>query len=228
MTFLELKELLSQANIEVNDDTLTMLEEYMNHILMMNENINLTAIKDKDEYIEKMIYDSALPLRLLDFNNKKVLDIGTGAGYPGTVIATLTNAEVDLLDSTAKKLKVIEAFPKKKFHTINARSEDYVKEHREEYDIVIARAVSSLPILLELAIPFLKVGGHFIALKGKEALEEIRLSKNALKKLNAEIVKLDEITLPSGETRINILIKKIDKTNTRYPRPYSDIKNKHL
>ena len=228
MTLNELQKLLNDKGIIVTDDSLSLLEKYMHHILKMNESINLTAIKNEEDFISLMIYDSALPLLVTDFNNKKVLDIGTGAGYPGTVIATLTNADVDLLDSTSKKLKVIEAFEDKKFHTINARSEEYVQNHREEYDIVIARAVSSLPMLLELAIPFLKVGGYFIAMKGKEAEEEIKQSTNALKKLNSKIVKKEETLLPSGEVRINILIQKIDKTNTRYPRSYSDIKNKHL
>lgn len=228
MTFLELKELLVNKGIEVSDDALVLLEKYMHHILKANEHINLTAIKDEDAFINLMIYDSALPLTLTDFNNKKVLDIGTGGGYPGTVIATLTNAEVHLLDATAKKLNVINEFPDKKFITINARSEDYVKDHRGEYDIVVARSVSSLPILLELAIPFLKVGGYFIALKGKEAQEEIVESTYALKKLSAKVVKKDEQALLNGETRINILIRKEAKTSTKYPRPYGEIKKKHL
>lgn len=228
MTILELKNKLIELGIEVKDDALDLLEKYMHYILKMNEEINLTAIKNEEDFVSHMIYDSAIPLSLLDFNNKKVLDIGTGGGYPGTVIATLTNAEVDLLDSTNKKLKIIEAFPDKEFHCINARSEEYANEHREEYDIVTARAVASLPILLELAVPLLKVGGYFVALKGKEGEEEIKASKNALKKLNAKVVKVDETSLPNGDVRINIIIKKIDKTNTRYPRSYSDIKNKHL
>lgn len=228
MTILELKNKLIELGIDVKDDALDLLEKYMHYILKMNEEINLTAIKNEDDFVSHMIYDSVIPLSLLDFNNKKVLDIGTGGGYPGTVIATLTSAEVDLLDSTNKKLKIIEAFPDKEFRCINARSEEYAKEHREEYDIVTARAVASLPILLELALPLLKVGGYFVALKGKEGEEEIKASKNALKKLNAKVEKVDETSLPNGDVRINIIIKKIDKTNTRYPRSYSDIKNKHL
>lgn len=228
MTLLELKSMLSLNNIEVDDDSLRLLEKYMFYILEKNEHINLTAIKDVDSYMSLMIFDSALPLRLLDFNDKKVLDIGTGAGYPGTVLATLSTAHVDLLDSTKKKLDVIKNYPDQDFNVINIRAEDYAQSHREEYDVVVARAVSDLPIILELGIPFLKVGGYLVAMKGKDAEEEIKRSKNALKKLNAIIEKMDKVILPTGETRINILIKKLDKTNEKYPRNYNIIKNKPL
>lgn len=228
MTLLELKSMLSLNNIEVDDDSLRLLEKYMLYILEKNEHINLTAIKDVDSYMSLMIFDSALPLRLLDFNDKKVLDIGTGAGYPGTVLATLSTAHVDLLDSTKKKLDVIKNYPDQVFNVINIRAEDYAQSHREEYDVVVARAVSDLPIILELGIPFLKVGGYLVAMKGKDAEEEIKRSKNALKKLNAVIEKMDKVILPTGETRINILIKKLDKTNEKYPRNYNIIKNKPL
>lgn len=228
MTLLELKSMLSLNNIEVDDDSLRLLEKYMFYILEKNEHINLTAIKDVNSYMSLMIFDSALPLRLLDFNDKKVLDIGTGAGYPGTVLATLSTAHVDLLDSTKKKLDVIKNYPDQDFNVINARAEDYAQSHREEYDVVVARAVSDLPIILELGIPFLKVGGYLVAMKGKDAEEEIKRSKNALKKLNAIIEKMDKVILPTGETRINILIKKLDKTNEKYPRNYNIIKNKPL
>ena len=228
MTILELGNLLTEYGINHDSSSLSLLEKYMDYILEKNKDINLTAIKDRDEFMMRMILDSALPLRLTNFNDAKVLDIGTGAGYPGTVIATLTSAQVDMLDSTNKKLNVINEFKDKEFHTIHARAEEYIVSHREEYDIVTARAVASLSILLELAIPYLKVGGYFVALKGKEAEEEIKEAKNAFKKLNAEIVSFDKVTLPGGESRINILIKKKDTTNIKYPRQYNKIKRKPL
>ena len=228
MTFIELGEVLKKYGLECDSTSLHLLESYMHYVLKKNEEINLTAIKDEDEFMMRMIVDSALPLRLTDFNNKKVLDIGTGAGYPGTVIATLTTADVDLLDSTEKKLNVIIGFEGKQFNVIHARAEEFAQGHRETYDIVTARAVAQLSILLELAIPLLKVNGYFVALKGPEAEEEIKASKNALKKLHAVIEKMDKVTLPTGEERINILIKKIDTTNMKYPRSYSEIKKKPL
>ena len=104
------------------------------------------------------------------------------------------------------------------------RAENYAKKHREEYDFAVARAVSELPILIELIIPLLKVGGHFIALKGSKGLEELNKSKKILSNLGAEVELVDEYELPeSKEKRINIIIKKIKKTNLKYPRPYNEI-----
>ena len=224
----ELKILLKENNIPFTDESIDLLIDYMDYVLDMNEKINLTAIKDRDAFMTLMVYDSALSLRLTSFDNKKVLDIGTGGGYPGTVIATLSSAHVDMMDSTNKKLEVIKSYPKKSFSTINARAEEYIVNHREEYDIVIARAVSNLSILLELAIPYVKVGGYFIAMKGKEGEEELKEATSSLKKLGAKVEKIDTINLPSGETRINILIKKESATNIKYPRKYQDIKRKPL
>lgn len=228
MKLKELQGLIELRNIPCSDENALMLERYMDYILEKNKEINLTAIKDRDEYMVRMIFDSALPLSLTSFANKKVLDIGTGAGYPGTVIATLTNAEVDLLDSTKKKLDVIKGFKDKSFNVINARAEDYARSHPEEYDLVVARAVSDLSILLELALPLLKVGGYFIALKGPNVDKEINDAKSAFKKLHAHTEKKEEIVLPLGETRINLLIKKDNSTPKKYPRPYNEIKDKPL
>lgn len=228
MTLKVFQTLLAIKGINCGDEEASLLESYMFYILDKNEKVNLTAITDKDEFMSKMLFDSALPLLLTNFNDKKVLDIGTGAGFPGAVINLLSTADVSLLDSTAKKLKVIGGFKNNFFHTINARAEDYALEHRKEYDIVIARAVSSLPILLELAMPLLKVGGYFIAMKGPEAEREIKKSENALKKLNCSIQKVDMHVLPTGDERFNILIKKDKETPKQYPRNYAEIKKNPL
>ena len=229
MTLKELQTFLAIKGINCGDEEASLLESYMFYILSKNRSINLTAINDKDEFMSKMLFDSALPLLLTNFNDKKVLDIGTGAGFPGVVINLLSTADVSLLDSTMKKLKVINGFKDKFFfHTINARAEDYAKEHVEEYDIVIARAVADLSVLLEIAMPLVKVGGYFIAMKGKDAKKEIKKASNAFEKLNCSIAKIDENTLPTGDTRINILIKKDKATPKRYPRAYTEIKKNPL
>ena len=228
MTLKEFQTLLAIKGINCGDEEASLLESYMFYILDKNEKVNLTAITDKNEFMSKMLFDSALPLLLTDFNDKKVLDIGTGAGFPGTVINILSTADVSLLDSTAKKLKVISGFKDNFFHTINARAEDYAKDHRNEYDIVIARAVASLSILLEIAIPLVKVGGYFIAMKGPEASREIKKASSALEKLGCSVVKVDSHILPTGDERINILIKKDKATSHKYPRIYSEIKKNPL
>ncbi len=209
------------------------LESLMEDTLLTNEKFNLTAIKDKEKFRELMILDSVLPLTLLDFDNKKVLDVGTGAGYPGLVLALLSKGNFTLLDSTKKKIDHINEYVST--NNINnvigvvGRAEEYVTKHREEFDIVIARAVSSLNILLELCIPYLKVGGYFVAMKGKQGKEELEQSKRALSLLGAKVISINEVELPeSKEARINIVIQKEKETNRKYPRLYKDIVNKPL
>ena len=209
------------------------LEALQKDTLATNELFNLTAIKDENKFRELMILDSLYPLLLTDFSNKKVIDIGTGAGYPGLPLAICSSASFTLLDSTKKKVDHINEYSKTRGFLnvlgVNYRAEDYSKVHRNEYDIAIARAVSSLNILLEIIIPLVKVNGYFIAMKGSKGKEEITESKKALKELGAEVVDIQEITLPeSGEKRCNILIKKNSETKKKYPRPYKEIINKSL
>lgn len=224
----QLLNLLNLKGIQTDEAHVLKLTSYRDYILKKNEEINLTAIKEKDAFDEKMLFDSALPLTLTDFKDKRIIDIGTGAGFPGMVISLLLDQKVDVLDSTNKKLKVIDEFANKNVTTINARVEEYVSSHRESYDIVIARAVASLPILLELCIPLVKVGGCFIAMKGSEGLEELDSSKSALVKLGAELGKTAKENLPSGDTRINLLFNKIKETNKKFPRSFGEIKKKPL
>ena len=210
------------------------LEVLMQETLKANESFNLTAIKEEEKFRELMLLDSVFPARLLDFKNKKILDVGTGAGYPGLPLAiTQKEGQFTLLDSTKKKVENIANFVKKyeicNVFAVSDRVEDYAKSHRDEYDIVIARAVASLNILLELVLPLVKVGGYFIAMKGAKGKEEISEAKNALSKLGAVVEKIDEFELPeSKEVRMNILIKKVKPTNKKYPRSYSEILSKTL
>lgn len=226
----QLTEELNKLNLSFNIEK---LESLMEDTLFTNEKFNLTAIKDKEKFRELMLLDSAIPLTLVDFNDKKILDVGTGAGYPGLVLSLLSNGNFTLLDSTKKKIDHINEYVSN--NNINnvigvvGRAEEYISNHRNEFDIVIARAVSSLNILLELCIPYLKVGGYFIAMKGRQGKDEIEQSKRALSLLGCKIVSINEIELPeSKETRINIVIQKEKDTNKKYPRLYKDIVNKPL
>lgn len=217
---------LSKLNLDASK--VDMLEDFMKATLKANESFNLTAIKDVDKFRELMILDSVYPLKYFDFTNKKVIDIGTGAGYPGMILATLSNGEFTLLDSTRKKIDFISNYATEHgyFHVkgVSDRAENYARNHREEYDYAVARAVSELNILVELILPLLKVGGHFIALKGSKGLDELKSSKKTLEKLGGEVVKIDEYELPeSHEKRVNIIIKKIKETPRKYPREYSQI-----
>ena len=229
MTKEQLEIELKKYNLNCIDE----LESLMDDTLLTNEKFNLTAIKDKEKFRELMILDSLLPLSFINLDNKKVLDIGTGAGYPGLPLAIASKGEFTLLDSTKKKIDYIIDYVSthniKNVTAVSSRAEDYVKDHREEFDVVIARAVSSLNVLLELALPFVKVGGVFIAMKGKQGEEEISQSKRALALLGGEIASINKSILPeSGEERINIVITKNKETNKKYPRMYKDIINKPL
>lgn len=226
----QLVEELNKLNLSFDIDK---LESLMEDTLITNEKFNLTAIIDKEKFRELMLLDSAIPLTLLDFNNKKILDVGTGAGYPGLVLSLLSKGKFTLLDSTKKKIDHINEYVS--INKINnvigvvGRAEEYISNHRNVFDIVISRAVSSLNILLELCISYLKVGGYFIAMKGRQGKEEIEQSKRALSILGCKIVSINETELPeSKETRINIVIQKEKETNKKYPRLYKDIVNKPL
>ena len=224
---------LSQNNISFDEKRIDLLFSYMKYTLETNEKFNLTAITNEDEFVEKMIFDSALVLSNTDLANKKVIDVGTGAGYPGMVLRILEpNVKMSILDSTKKKIDFIDVFALANNLPINPvvdRAEAYSRKHIEEYDVVVARAVAPLNILLEIITPLLKVGGEFIAMKGANYQEEIDQASKALKKLDVEITNIEEFVLPeSQEKRVLIHIKKNKTTSKKYPRDYSEIKRQPL
>lgn len=228
-----LKKFLETRHINVNQHQLSALEDFMNVTLLKNKDFNLTAITEPSAFIEKMILDSALGMVGLDLKDKNIIDIGTGAGFPGMVLYILDpTIKMTLLDSTNKKINHLEQYCHEKSYSINticSRAEDYAKDHREIYDFVFCRAVASLPILLETTIPLLKNDGQLIALKGPNGIEEIELSKNAFKKLHCHLERIYEDVLPeSGEPRTIICIKKDSSTPLKYPREYKDIKSRPL
>ena len=229
MNIKELKNYLQEYEISCSDEQLNLLNLFMKCTLETNVKFNLTAITNEEQFVEKMIFDSALALYDLDISNKKIIDIGTGAGYPGMVLKILEpKADVYLLDSTAKKIKYLEEFAMAnniQIQGVVARAEDYARSHIEAFDYATARAVAALNVLLELIVPLLKVGGTFIAMKGAGYEKEIQDSQNALKKLNCRIESIEEFELPeSKESRAIIRIVKEKPTNKKYPRQYNEIK----
>ncbi len=227
------KDFLLSRDINVSTSQLEQLEKFMEMTLITNEKFNLTAIKDIESFWEKMILDSALGLFDLDLSNKKVIDVGTGAGFPGVVLKILQpTSDITLLDSTKKKIDYLSEYSKANnlgLKCVTSRAEDFAKSHREQFDFAYARAVAALPILLELIIPMLKVGGTFIAMKGPGVEGELNLSNNAMKKLGCRLQKMYVDTLPEcGESRSIIYIIKEKETNKKYPRDYSEIKKSTL
>ena len=224
---------LNKRGINCDEKQLNLLWDFMRHVLKTNESFNLTAIKDEESFAEKMIFDSALLLNNQNFEGIDILDIGAGAGFPSVVLSILSpKAHVFALDSTAKKVKFIEDYAKEKsldVTGITARAEEFARDNRDRFMVVTARAVASLRILVELALPMLKVGGVFIAMKGPGFEEEIKEAQGALKKLKGEIDYIYEDQLPeSKESRSFIYIKKVGENPNKYPRAYGEIKNKAL
>ena len=203
-------------------------EAYMRYILEMNKSINLTAIKDEESFRELMLYDSLIPLKYCSMKNMKVLDIGTGAGFPGAILSIFVKGYFVLLDSTAKKINVINGFKSLHAKTVCDRSEHYAQENREYFDFVTARAVAPLNVLCELALPLVKVDGLFVAYKAKNAEKELEEAESAIKKLGGEVTLITDDILSNGEERHIIFIKKKKETSKKYPREYSVITAKPL
>ena len=224
---------LKKININISVDTLSKLEEYYHILVKENKKYNLTAITEESQVYLKHFYDSLCIVKIVDLNNQYLLDIGTGAGFPGLVLKIVfPNLKIDLLDSTNKKClflqKVIDKLELKNINVINARAEEYAKLNREKYDIVTSRAVAPLKHLLEYSIPTLKVNGNFISLKSNIE-EELTNINNYYQKLflsNEEIIKFELPIEKSLRTLYKVTKNKI--TPMIYPRMYSQIKKKDI
>ena len=220
---------LTLRGISCSDQQLDRLMHFMKTVIFTNDSFNLTAITNESEFLDKMVLDSALALVGNDFSGKKVIDVGTGAGFPGMVLYMLNPAmDLTFLDSTQKKINFLLAYAQQKdyyYNGVTIRAEDYCKLHREEYDVATARAVATLNVLLEIIMPLLKVGGTFIALKGPNVDNEIEDCQKAFVKLGCHIDKIYKDTLPDcGENRRVVYIVKDKPTNKKYPREYNEIK----
>ena len=234
MTKEEFYRILESNNIVLNDLQKNQFMQYVFLVQETNKVMNLTSITEEEEMYEKHFYDSLLFSFGENLDGMNVLDVGSGAGFPGVPLAiTYPKMKITLLEPIGKRANFLKRV-KDELHLDNVevicdRCEDYSKKHVEEYDIVTARAVSKLNILLELACQLIKVNGQFIALKGKIAPEEIEEARNAMKLLNYKIIKRKEGILPSDNSaRENIFIEKEKHANTKYPRNYSQIKSRPL
>ncbi|MDD2628162.1 MAG: 16S rRNA (guanine(527)-N(7))-methyltransferase RsmG [Clostridia bacterium] len=223
--------------IELNNLQAEKLYEYKELILEWNKKVNLTAITEDNEIITKHFIDSLLVVKNIKINDK-VIDVGTGAGMPGIILAIYFNGEVEitLLDSLNKRVDflnvVIEKLELKNIKSINGRAEEIAQNlnYREKYDVVIARAVANMNILLELLAGFIKVNGLCICMKGRQAKEELQNSKKAMIDLGLEVMNISEYMLSESQENIRMIIylNKIKKLNKKYPRIYAQIKKKPL
>ena len=216
---------LKEFNIEINEEQIKSFEKYMNLLLEWNEKINLTAITQPDEVKLKHFVDSLTVLKYIN-DDDKVIDIGTGAGFPGIPLKIMKeNTKITLLDSLNKRINflniVIETLNLRNIQAIHGRAEEIARNklYREKYDVAVSRAVANLSTLTEYMLPFVKVGGKCICMKGANVNEELERAQNAIKELGGEIKRVDNFYLSDNDNERNIIvIKKIKETNPKYPR----------
>ena len=225
---------VGELGINLTEEQLNQLDIYCNFLLEYNSHTNLTAIKEEDQVYLKHFYDSITFIKALDVNKySNLLDIGTGAGFPGMVLKIVfPELEVTLLDSNNKKINFLQELSKKlnltKVNFYHGRAEDFCAKNRESFDIVTARAVTNMVALSELCLPLVKIGGYFIALKGSNK-DELNDSRNAIKILGGYEENTINFELPyDGGERNIVKIKKEKNTPKEYPRRYDKIVKKPL
>lgn len=223
--------LFLEYGFSLSENQLAKLDLYSDLLIQYNEKFNLTAITNKEDIYVKHFLDCLYLCKYLD-STKSLLDIGSGAGFPGVIIKIFyPEMNITLLEPNNKKVMFLNTIKKQldlsKLEIINQRSEDYVKDNREKYDFVTARAVAPLNILLELAIPLLKVNGTFIAMKGPKGNQELLESQNALILLSCVANDTIQYSIKDN-TRQLLFFKKLAATQEKYPRNYSQIKKKPL
>ena len=227
-----LTEPLSKQGIELSDQQIAKFMKYYEMLIETNKVMNLTAITDYEEVCIKHFADSLSIVRSFDISGNqdiRILDIGTGAGFPGIPLKiAYPEIHITLLDSLTKRIRVLDNVidtldlnNSGSITTVDMRAEDYVREPgiRESYDLTVSRAVANLRVLSEYALPYVRTGGSFISYKGDNAPEEISEAENAISILGGEITEVNAFTLPGSDiTRNLICIKKTRPTPDKYPR----------
>ncbi len=209
----------------LNDRQIEQFEDYKKLLISWNEKINLTAITDEDQIVLKHFIDSLTISKFID-DNSRIIDVGTGAGFPGIPLKIYNDTlKVTLVDALNKRIAFLdEAIQNLKLNeicAIHSRAEDLarVNGQRECYDYAVSRAVANLSTLVEYLLPFVKVGGECICMKGPNIEDEIDNSKNAIEILGGKIEKVEGLVLPDSDMIRNIIIiKKIRRTDFKYPR----------
>ena len=218
---------LSQLNIQFTDKQIEQFMKYYDLLIEKNKVMNLTAITDLNEVMTKHFLDSVLISNVLNMSDFYTLvDVGTGAGFPGIPIKILfPHLKVTLIDSLNKRLKflddVISELELDGIETVHGRAEDLGNNdlYREKYDLCVSRAVANISTLSEYCIPFIKLNGYFICYKADGCMNEINIGKNAIKVLGGEIEEIVDFNLPDTDIKRKIInIKKIKNTPKKYPR----------
>ena len=221
----KMQEKSSELDINFSVEQLEKFYRYMELLIEWNEKMNLTAIIEPNEIILKHFVDSLTIIKYLK-NAKTLVDVGTGAGFPGIPVAIMMpNLEITLVDSLNKRLifleEVIKELKLTNVKLVHSRAEEFGqnKMYREKFDIATSRAVANLSTLSEYLIPLVKINGNIISMKAAQAEEEIEQAKNAIKELGGKINKIEEFNLPQSDIgRTIILISKEKQTPNKYPR----------
>lgn len=226
--------LFSDSGIEIGEELYKQFSRYADMLVEWNEKINLTAITDPDGIAVKHFLDSVLPIKMFDLpENASVIDVGTGAGFPGIPMKIMRgDISLTLMDSLNKRVNFLSEVCAElgiDADCTHERAEDSgTGDKRERFDIATARAVARLSVLCEYCLPFVKVGGAFVALKGADCGEEIKEAYTAIKTLGGKTEKVIEYTLPTGDKRTLVVIRKIAPTPKAYPRPKGKMNKKPL
>lgn len=231
-----LRELFSKGNIEVTEREYERLNRYAELLCEWNEKINLTAITDPAGIAEKHFYDSVYPFLSEGIvpENASVIDVGTGAGFPSCPLKIFRDdIRLTLLDSLNKRIRFLEELSAELglgAVCIHGRAEELGRsnDHREKYDVATARAVAGLPVLCEYCLPFVKQGGIFAALKGSDGKAETEAAVNAIGVLGGKLESCIEYTLPNGDGRSIIIIRKVKAAPPKYPRNKGQMNKKPL
>ena len=212
-----------QKYADLNDEQIEEFKKYLELLIEWNEKINLTSITEENEVITKHFADS-LSIQKYIKDNSKVIDVGTGAGFPGIPLKISNSSlEITLLDSLNKRINflntIIQELHIEKIKTIHGRAEDFGHnlDYREKFDYAVCRAVAKLNVLAEYMLPYLKIGGTFICMKGPNIEEEIEMAQKALKILGGKIEKIESFELEGNQRNI-IIIKKEKNTPKNFPR----------
>ena len=223
--FTHFKEELEKIEITLTDEQLEAFEKYYDMLIEKNKVMNLTAITEFDEVVEKHFLDSLFLSHSIDINAEiSIIDVGTGAGFPGIPLKiAFPNLKITLLDSLNKRVgflnEVIEALDLKGIKAVHGRAEDFArdKEYRAAYDMCVSRAVANLSTLSEYCLPFVKMGGCFVSYKSGECEAEVADAKSAIYLLGGKLKKIDQFSY-SDNSRSFVIIDKVMNTSNKYPR----------
>lgn len=209
---------------EISENEIEKFYQYMKLLLEWNEKINLTAITEEEEIIKKHFIDSLTISKLIK-EDTNVIDVGTGAGFPGMPLAITKKVNVTLVDSLNKRINFLnivkDSIKLENVNTVHSRAEEVGQneKYREKFDYAVSRAVAPINVLLEYMLPLVKVGGCCLCMKGPKVIDEMKGIENVAEELGGKYIKLEELEIPGEESRKNVIIvEKVENTNKKYPR----------